>query len=213
MVPVADTSANSRRTLAFIIVVAVHVLMIWGFNAGLTDIIVEKVLGPMTTDIIEEKVEVEDKPPPPPPKLETPPPFVPPPDFVVDAPPAENTTAIQTITTQQPVAAPPPAPVAKAAVIVAPRQNPRRPLGSSDEYYPPAAKRAGEEGSVDVQMIVTEDGRILDPKVIRSSGFPRLDEGALKYVRTWRLLPGTSDGKPVQMSHSVRVTFQLKEAK
>jgi len=213
MGPVADTSANSRRTLAFIIVVAVHVVLIWGFNAGLTDIMVEKVLGPMTTDIIEEKKVEEDKPPPPPPKLETPPPYVPPPDISIEAPPVENTTAIQAIVQERPVAAPPPAPVARAPVDVPPKPNPRRPFGSAEEFYPPASKRAGEEGSVVVQLHVMEDGRIDDAKVQQSSGFPRLDEASLKYVRTWRLLPGTRDGKPIAMWHSFKVTFKLTEAK
>jgi protein TonB len=212
MGPTVDTSAASRRTFAFIVVVAVHVLMVWGFNAGLTDIFVDKVLGPMKTEIIEEVKTEEEKPPPPPPKIETPPPYVPPPDFVIDAPPVENSTAIQQVTTQQPVAAPPPAPVARA-VVVAPRPNPRRPFGSAEEFYPPASKRAGEEGSVVVQLYVTEEGRVADAKVAESSGFPRLDEASLKYVKTWRLLPGTSDGKPVAMWHSFRVTFKLTEGR
>lgn len=212
MGPTVDSSAASRRTFAFIVVVAVHVLMIWGFNAGLSDIIVEKVLGPMTTDIIEEVKTDEEKPPPPPPKIETPPPYVPPPDFVIDSPPVENSTAIQQVTTQQPVAAPPPAPVARV-VVVPPRPNPRRPFGSAEEFYPPASKRAGEEGSVVVQLYVNEEGRVMDAKVAESSGFPRLDEASLKYVRTWRLLPGTNDGKPVAMWHSFRVTFKLTEGR
>ena len=45
----------------------------------------------------------------------------------------------------------------------------------------------------------------------RSSGFPRLDEAAVKEAqRNWRLVPGKEDGKPVAMWHDVAITFKLK---
>src|SRR5215831_5380484 len=107
MGPVADTSANTRRTLIFIGVVVLHVLLIYGLNAGLTDIIREKILGNLQSVEIAAPKEEEEKPPPPPPKLETPPPFVPPPDIAIETAPVEQTTAIQQVVTQRPVEAPP----------------------------------------------------------------------------------------------------------
>jgi protein TonB len=211
MVPMQDTSRNSRRVFAFFVVLAVHVLLIWGFSAGLSDIIKEKVLGDIKTVDIAPPKEDELKPPPPPPKLDTtPPPFVPPPEIDIESPAAETTTAIQSITTTRPVESAPTAPV-HVPVDVAPRQDPRRPMTGSDDYYPPSAKRRGEEGSIIVQVLVQDNGRI-DPasvKVDTSSGFPALDEGAVAYAKTWRLLPGTRDGKPVAMTVKMKVTFKL----
>lgn len=208
MGPGVNTSNNSRRTFAFIVVVVVHVLLIWGINAGLTDIIAEKVLGNLQTVEIAAPEEEEEKPPPPPPKMEAPPPFVPPPDISIELPPAETTTAIQVVTNTRPVEAPP-APVVERKVVEVPPSFRRQP-GTTDEFYPPASKRAGEEGSIIVAVHVLESGEIDNIEVKESSGFPRLDAGAVTYVKTWRLKPGTRDGKPVAVTWRIRVTFKLK---
>jgi protein TonB len=160
-------------------------------------------------EFIEEIEEVEEKPPPPPPKIETaPPPFVPPPDIAIDLPmDAPATTAITRVTTEKPVTKPPP----PAEVIVAPRSNPRRPV--TEPEYPPMSKRLGEEGSVVLELYVLEDGRVGDARLKTSSGFPRLDEAALKHVkRAWRLLPGTKNGKPAPMWYPFKVTFKIEKS-
>jgi protein TonB len=207
MTPLADPSVNSRRTLAFLIVVAVHVLLVWGFNAGLTDIMVEKVFGPMETEIIEEVKTEEEKPPPPPPEMEAPPPFVPPPEIFIDAAPVENTTAIQVTTTTRPVEAPPPAPVRQVA-----RVNPKPGRnGLTQPEYPPSEKRAEHTGTVQLTILVLENGRVGDVKVHTSSGYPKLDEAAVAEAkRSWRFQPGTEDGKPVQMWVTVPIVFRLE---
>src|SRR5262249_5118483 len=121
--------------------------------------------------------------------------------------PVETTTAIQTVTTTKPVEAPPP--VAARAAVEAPPKF-KRPPGTTDDYYPPASKRAGEEGSIVVAIHVQEDGSIDKVEIAESSGFPRLDQGAIPYVKQWRLTPATRDGKPVAITWRVRVTFKLK---
>src|SRR5882724_4897625 len=170
---VADTSANPRRTLLFILVVAVHGLLLWGLNAGLTDIVKDKILGNLQSVEIAAPKEEEEKPPPPPPKLETPPPFVPPPELAIETAPVETTTAIQQVTTTRPVEAPPPV-VQRTVAETAPKF--KRPAGTSDEFYPSASKRAGEEGTIVVAVHVLEDGSIDKVEIAESSGFPRLDQ-------------------------------------
>jgi protein TonB len=78
--------------------------------------------------------------------------------------------------------------------------------------YPPASRRAGEEGTVQLQVLVLESGRAGEVKVARSSGFPKLDEAAIAEVkRNWRFVPGKEDGKPVSMWHTFAVTFRLTD--
>ena len=78
--------------------------------------------------------------------------------------------------------------------------------------YPPASRRAGEEGTVHLQVYVLETGRAGEIKVAKSSGFPKLDEAAVKEVqRNWRFVPGKEDGKPVAMWHIFAVTFRLTD--
>jgi protein TonB len=210
MGPVADTSANSRRTIAFLIVVAVHIILLYGFNAGLSHVIVEKVFGPMETQIIEEVKEEEERPPPPPPKLETPPPFVPPPDITIDMAPVENTTAIQVTTNVRPVEAPPPVAAPKRSVTVQPKADQRR-GGLSQPEYPMSEKRAEHTGTVMLSILVLENGRVGEAKVQTSSGYPKLDEAAIAEAkRNWRFVAGTEDGKATQMWVTVPVVFKLE---
>lgn len=209
MAHAADASFISRRGLVFIVIVAVHVGFFWALNSGLSHKIVTKVFGPLVTDIIEETVEKEEEPPPPPPKIEQPPPYVPPPEVAIEMPTEAPPATAITATTQTRPAAPPPVAAPKPAAVK-PRIDPKRP--PSQPEYPPTSRRLGEAGTVTLEILVLETGRIGDAKVAKSSGFPRLDEAAVREVkRTWKLVPGTENGKPVQMWHQINVTFRLTD--
>jgi protein TonB len=209
-----DPAKNSKRTLAFVLVVIIHVLFIWLLASGLGAKVVEVVMGPVETKIIDEKVD-EDKPPPPPPEIDTPPPYVPPPEISIDVPTDSGpTTAISNVTSQRPVAAP--APIAPKAtehetVRVLPSTQGKGARITQPEY-PPASRRAGEAGTVTLQVFVLESGKAGEVKVAKSSGFEKLDEAAVKEVqRNWRFVPGKEDGKPVAMWHTFAVTFRLTD--
>jgi protein TonB len=210
--PAADSSLFTRRGLVLAIIIALHVGMFWVLNSGLSHQIIDVVLGPMETKMIEEAPKEDEPPPPPPPKIETPPPFVPPPEIdIAIAPDAPPTNAIQQTTSERPPAPPPIATPAPAAVPrTAPRSDTRRPLTQPE--YPPSSRRAGEAGTVILEVLVLENGRVGDARVKQSSGFPRLDEAAVREVkRSWRLVPGTENGKPVQMWGQFAVTFKLTD--
>lgn len=193
--------------MIFGVIVVFHIALIWLLNSSLSRQVVDRVFGPIQTKIIEEIQEVEDEPPPPPPVVETPPPFVPPPDIAFDlAPPPTTSTAITQVTSRPTPPAPPPV---QAVVKKAPEIDPRFRRRFQPEY-PPTSRRLGEEGSVVLQVLVGADGRVQDAKVQTSSGHPRLDEAALNHAkRAWRFTPGTEDGNPVTIWHSVRVTFKI----
>ena len=93
--------------------------------------------------------------------------------------------------------------------IVSVRADPRHPL--TQPMYPPTDQRLGNQGSVDIEIYVLPNGRVGDARVLRSSGFERLDQSALDEARRrWRMLPATRDGEPVAQWHSLRVVFKLK---
>jgi periplasmic protein TonB len=209
--PAQDSSFLTRRGLVFAAIVLLHFGMFWLLNSGLSHQLIDIVLGPIETRMIEEAPKTEEPPPPPPPKIETPPPFVPPPEVAIELP-VESTqsTAIQQTTQQRPVAQPPPAPVAQQVPRTAPRSDARRPL--SQPEYPPSSRRAGEAGTVILEVYVLENGRVGEARVKQSSGFPRLDEAAVREVkRSWRLVPGTENGKPAPMWGQFAVTFKLTD--
>mgnify|MGYP003406633713 CR=1 FL=1 len=204
-----DTGLGSsgRKATIFAIIVAFHVLLVWGLVTSLGIIQVDRPPPPIIAEILEE-IQEEDEPPPPPPAIETPPPYVPPPDIVVDVPvDAPAPTALTNVTNVKPPPAPPPA---KAMVKKAPEIDPKFKRRFQPEY-PPTSRRLGEEGSVVLQVLVGPDGKVQDGKVQKSSGFPRLDEAALKHaLRAWRFTPGSEDGNPVTTWHSVKVTFKIE---
>jgi protein TonB len=208
--PSTDSSFLTRRGFVFVLIIALHAGMYYVLNSGLSQHLVDVVLGPIETRMIEEAPDTDEPPPPPPPKIETPPPFVPPPEVSIELP-AETTqsTAIQTVTNVRPTAPPPP--VAQPTVPrTAPKSDPRRPL--SQPEYPPSSRRAGEAGTVILEVYVLETGRVGEARVKQSSGFPRLDEAAVREVkRSWRLVPGTENGKPVPMWGQFAVTFKLTD--
>jgi protein TonB len=206
-----DPAKNQKRTLAFILVVAIHAAFIWGLNSGLGKAIVEFVAPPVETEIVDEKPEEEEPPPPPPPDYAPPPPFVPPPDFQIAAPVTTGPTTAITTTTVRQEAKPPPAPAPSTGVKTPPSTQGKGARITQPEY-PPASRRAGEEGTVNLQVYVLETGRAGEIKIAKSSGFPKLDEAAVKEVqRNWRFVPGKEDGKPVAMWHIFAVTFRLTD--
>ncbi len=75
--------------------------------------------------------------------------------------------------------------------------------------YPEIAKKAGVEGRVIVQFVVDEQGRVVDPVVVRGIG-AGCDEEAVRAVSQARFKPGRQRGKPVKVKMSLPITFRLK---
>ena len=207
-----STPMLSRRALVFLGIVALHVGFIYVINAGLATQAVEVVFGPIETKMIEEVKDDKEKPPPPPPKIETaPPPFVPPPDIAIDLP--VESTATDGDYRDDPEAGGQDHRRRRRSPRYMPRQNPRRPLPITEEDYPPQSKRLGEEGVTICRLYVLEDGSIGDVQIATSSGFPRLDETAVRKLKRWKVNPGTENGKPVPMRWDLRVVWKIKDVK
>lgn len=208
--PVRKTEkpASNKRAIGFVVVVLVHALMFYALTSGLAKTMVDAMLEPLETRVIEEAQEIPEAPPPPPPKFDAPPPVVMDmPDVVI----MQEAAPVAAITTTKKVAAAPPPPPPAADVLIAPRSNPRRPNAGAEEIYPAMSKRLGEEGTVVLLLTVSDEGRVTEAKIDQSSGFERLDEAASKEaVRSWRFLPGTRNGKPETMQFRLKVTFSLK---
>lgn len=201
---------SSRRLVVLGAIIAFHVLLGYGLVSGLARKVVEVIAPPLVTDIIEEMEQEDKPPPPPPPQMERPPVEVPPPEVTIDIPMESSQTTAITNVTDRPQ--PPPAPPAPpAAVRKAPKLDVKR-SPSTDEYYPPSARRAEIEGVVTVRACVSPDGRTTgDPSVSKSSGNTSLDEAAVKWARRARWSPGTEDGKPVESCNQFNVRFKLTD--
>jgi len=75
--------------------------------------------------------------------------------------------------------------------------------------YPKEAQEKGEQGRVFVSFIVSKDGMVSDPKIVRGVS-PSLDKEAIRVVNSmpqWEA--GKQDGKPVNVIYTVPINFKL----
>lgn len=76
--------------------------------------------------------------------------------------------------------------------------------------YPETARKKGIEGTVKIQFTIDIDGSVKDVKVIEGINFS-LDIEAVRVVSMspkWK--PGKKDGKPIRVTYTFPVVFQLK---
>ncbi len=81
---------------------------------------------------------------------------------------------------------------------------------SKNVKYPLKAEENGIQGRVIVTLIITKEGKVTNPKIVKSVD-PSLDKEALRVVRTlpdW--IPGRQNGKAVNVLFTIPVTFRLK---
>jgi protein TonB len=109
---------------------------------------------------------------------------------------------------ERPVAAPqdaapkpPQSPLVEAVPVY--RKNPA-------PRYPHVARRRGYEGTVVLEVLVNEAGRVEDLRLFQSSGYDVLDRAAIKSVQEWVFEPARRGDQRVEMWVQVPVRFQLK---
>jgi protein TonB len=73
--------------------------------------------------------------------------------------------------------------------------------------YPESARTAGKEGMVILKIVVLENGRVGEIKVLK--GEPPFVEAALAAVRTYRFQPAMLAGRPISIFRIVKVPFRL----
>lgn len=76
-------------------------------------------------------------------------------------------------------------------------------LSRTPPEYPLFSRKRREEGRLTI-LITIQSGRVTDAQVERGSGYPRLDEAALRAVRTWRF------DHPGRIRARVPVSFRLE---
>jgi TonB family protein len=81
-------------------------------------------------------------------------------------------------------------------------------ITSSHPEYTPEARAAQIEGTVELLIVVGEDGAARDIQVRKGLGYG-LDEKAVECVAQWRFRPGVYEGSPVRVAGSVLVNFRL----
>jgi TonB family protein len=75
--------------------------------------------------------------------------------------------------------------------------------------YSDEARKAKYMGTVLLDVVVTADGRVINPVVIKGPGLG-LEEKALSQVKNWKMRAAVGpNGKPVNCRVQIEVTFHL----
>jgi periplasmic protein TonB len=201
-------SFTSARSWVLALIVLLHVGFFWALSNGLS--IGSFVEMPRRTVI--DNLPVPSKPTPPARVIDdvpirhayTPRPAQPRPQFE-----EEKGTSIEQVVDAPPLVERGPA-VAPTPVVVEPEVDPR--TGLSEPLYPSQEIRMGHAGAVVLLVEVLPNGRVGEVRLHQSSGFPRLDDSAIREARRWRLRPGARDGVPTTMWKEIPVTFRLQDA-
>jgi protein TonB len=80
----------------------------------------------------------------------------------------------------------------------------------SKPVYPPVAYRRGQQGTVWLEILLSESGKQMQLSVVRSSGFPSLDDAAKVAVADWKLAPYRMNGVAVLSRVQVPVAFVIQ---
>lgn len=102
----------------------------------------------------------------------------------------------------------PPAPLPIKRTIPALSRSAQKP------DYPIGAIRAQEEGVTTLALCISSQGRVMTASIASGSGHQRLDDAALKWVRTQRFNPATENGSPVATcTHTLAYEWKLENAR
>jgi periplasmic protein TonB len=206
---VQDTQLFTRRTIVLFAIIAIHVFIAWVLATGLATRAIQLVAPPIQTSVVQQQKQQLKPPPPPPPQMQQQQVQVPPPVVNIQIPQASQTHAI-TVVKRVVRAAPPPAPVRTTALQAIQNDFP-----STDEYYPDASRRLGEQGTALVKLCIGDGGRVVgDPAIERSSGSSRLDQAAVRYAKatSGHFRPATRNGVAVTECVSLPIKFQLTDS-
>lgn len=97
-----------------------------------------------------------------------------------------------------------------ASIAVTPPSFSAAYLRNPAPRYPLAARRAGEQGTVTLRVLITRDGLPARVELEKTSGSSHLDIAAQEAVRTWRFEPARRGAEPIESWHLVPIVFRLE---
>jgi protein TonB len=213
--------SSQKRLIGFVLVLLLHIVLIYALINGLAQDFVKKIINdPLEVNIIAE-VKLPPPPPPPPkqeeakPKAVAPPPaYVPPVEVKVSS--SESLDTITATTSSEPPKSEPVSPtMVEAKVEPAPLPKPKERTkastkpGCTKPPYPAESQELEEEGTVTLGITTDVNGNVVEIKIIKSSGFTRLDDAAKQAFGRCEFNPGTLDGVPEKTTATVQYEFRL----
>lgn len=118
-----------------------------------------------------------------------------------------NIPSILNIPNTVAVPPPPPRPAPEPVRIRVSQMEPGALIHQVQPVYPPAAKIARIQGTVQLAAVIGRDGSIANLRVV--SGSPLLVRAAVDAVREWRYRPYILNGQSVEVETQISVNFTL----
>ncbi len=202
--PTVQPGTTPRRMGLFVVVAALHVAIIYGLMVATGVVSQPAFVAPIEAVFIPEATQTEPEP-----EIKIKP--------EIDQPVAVD-EPVPEVEFEEAVVPPSDVPVPASATAIAGSQQqgaPAKDLKTAnrvDPTYPPASRRAGEQGTVRLKVLVDTNGRAANVQVTQGSGFARLDQAAMEAVRKWRFEAATDGTNKIQAYTQVAVTFKLTEA-
>src|ERR1039457_5051456 len=184
-----DASFLSKRAIVFVAILVIHAVVIYAFASGLAKSGQRYLQTILQTNIIQTE-KPKDLPQPPPQVA------------LKERPPVQMIAPDINITVPVDLPPPPRAPPAPTKLEVTYKPD-------ISNYYPEQARRDGQEGRAQVKICINTSGKVESAEIASSSGFPILDEAAIKVGRAFRFKPPTQEGKPVATCPVLPVKFEL----
>ncbi|MDB6092512.1 MAG: TonB family protein [Verrucomicrobia bacterium] len=88
--------------------------------------------------------------------------------------------------------------------------NPPQTRSRIAPIYPMDAKHDGRPGDVLVEFTVDENGRVINPKVVRSND-PVFENPTLRAIAKWRFEPGRKNGRAVRFRMALPVQYSVND--
>jgi TonB family protein len=208
-----DLPRLSRRTVAFILIVGLQVLLVYGFAAGFTQQIVIPLPTSMHGSILEETNP--QRPVPTSVAKNFKPQVIKP--WVLgpqDSPRIPFTVDNGDLPQATPQAPPGPSSRGAPGPVLRVWGGPDKGFPNTDDYYPAMSRRLAETGTANVHVCVDPQGRLTgDPVLVQSSGSRRIDDAALKLAKvgSGHYRSTTDNGSPVSSCYSYRIKFELED--
>jgi TonB family protein len=205
-----DSALSSRRSIALLLIVCLHVALIYSLATGLVHTVAAVIPTVIHATVTTEVRPRENPPPPRQPQLGSTVVEIPEPYFRFDLPADPKT--IRDVATEQPPrrTSEPSIPRVMSRVLGGPGKG----FPNTADYYPPASIRFGEKGIAAVRVCVDGNGRLsADPTIAQSSGSARLDEGALRLAKagSGHYRATTEDGRSVNSCFPFLIRFEFRD--
>jgi protein TonB len=97
-------------------------------------------------------------------------------------------------------------------VALPPKLDEPRPLAPIRIPYPELARKRGQQGTVEIELTVSETGTVTDARVAASSGSSLLDEAARRPFSIARFEPARRSGQAIPHTFRQTVRFVLSDS-